>query len=146
MYLIVDANRVFSALLSKGNAFAVFLLNNVVKEFDLISPEFLFFEVGKHLDEVIEKSSLPPEELGKVFRFVKSEIEFMPLKEFNKHAGEAEKLSPHGKDAQYFALSLALNGAIWSDEKAFKSQSKVKIFNTDELIGLLCSRFDTLTG
>ena len=145
MYLIVDANRVFSALFSKSNAFAVFLLNNILNEADLISSEFLFFEIGKHLDKIIEKSKLSSEELVKVFRFIKDEVEFVPFKEFNKYADSAEELSPHSKDAQYFALALAFNCAIWSDEKAFKAQSKVKVFNTDELIDILCSKLETLT-
>ena len=47
------------------------------------------------------------------------------------------KISPHSKDVPYFALALAFNAAIWSDEKAFKKQNKVKIFSTEELKKIL---------
>lgn len=139
MFLVVDANRVFSSLLSKGRAFDVFLLNNILNSLWLISPEYLFFEIGKHLDEILERSKLSSEELSKVFKFIKDEVDFLPFKEFNMFADAAGKLAPHSKDVQYFALALASNGAIWSDEKAFKKQSKVKVFNTDEVLALLFS-------
>src|SRR3990167_7528496 len=145
MLVVVDCNRVFSSLLSKGNAFSVFLLNNIVNALELASPEYLFFEIGRHFDEILERSKLSSEELVKIFRFIKDEIDFLPLKEFNMYADEAEKLAPHSKDVQYFALALALDGAIWSDEAAFKKQSKVKVFNTDEILDLLLSKLENLT-
>ena len=37
---------------------------------------------------------------------------------------EARKLSPHYKDAPYFALALSINSPIWSNEKKFEEQSK----------------------
>ena len=144
MLVVVDCNRVFSSLLSKGNAFSVFLLNNIVNALELASPEYLFFEIGKHFDEILERSKLSSEELVKIFRFIKDEVDFLPLKEFNMYADEAEKLAPHSKDVQYFALALALDGAIWSDEKLFKKQSKVKVFNTDEVIALLISKLGAM--
>src|SRR3989338_8893707 len=136
MFLVVDANRVFSSLLSRGKAFDVFLLNNILNSLWLISPEYLFFEIGKHLDEILERSKLSPEELAKVFKFIKEEVDFFPFKEFNMFGDAAGKLAPHDKDMQYFALALASEGAIWSDEAAFKKQSKVKVVNTEEVISL----------
>jgi len=52
----------------------------------------------------------------------------------------ANKISPHGeqtKDDPYFALALAFNSPIWSDESEFKQQSRVKVFSTKELVELL---------
>ena len=47
---------------------------------------------------------------------------------------------PHGgetKDDPYFALALSLNCPIWSDEEAFKQQSRIKVFNTKKLSELI---------
>ena len=72
---------------------------------------------------------------------IKNEIDFVPFKEFNMYEEEADKLAPHDKDVQYFALALSYgDAAIWSDEKAFKKQSKVRVFNTDDVIDLLLSK------
>lgn len=137
MFLVVDANIVLSALLTKGKVFDIFAVNKLIKRYEFIAPEFLFFEISKNLDEIVEKSKLSPEELGKVFKFIKDEIDFIPFVEFNKYAKEAEAMSPHIKDLQYFALALSLNCGIWSNEKAFKKQSGVKIFSTEDLLEIL---------
>jgi len=38
---------------------------------------------------------------------------------------------------KYFALALRFDFSIWSNEKAFKKQSKVKVFSTSDLISFL---------
>ena len=45
MKLVVDANVVFSALVKKGIAFSVFLLNSLSKKFEFIAPEYLWIEI-----------------------------------------------------------------------------------------------------
>jgi predicted nucleic acid-binding protein len=135
--VVVDANTIFSALLSKGRTFEVFVSNSLLRRVDFIAPEFLFLEIGKHFDEILERSKLSSEELPRVFGFIKEEIEFVPFDEFIRYATEAETLAPHAKDIQYFALALAYDAAIWSNEKAFKDQSEVKIYSTAELLALI---------
>ena len=143
MLLVVDANRIFSALLSKGKVFSVFLVNKLRNKFQFKSPEFLLYEIGMHIDEIVERSKLPSGEVAKVFKFIKEEMEFIPFNEFNKFAGEAEQVAPHSKDVQYFALALSLNCAIWSDEAAFKKQLQAKVLNTDEVWAILRSSLGT---
>jgi predicted nucleic acid-binding protein len=44
--------------------------------------------------------------------------------------------SPHGsgdKDDPYFALALAQNAPIWSDENEFAKQRSVRVYSTHEL-------------
>jgi predicted nucleic acid-binding protein len=67
--------------------------------------------------------------------------EIYPKEKYEQSLSEAAKRSPHGmdvhKDDPYFALALFFNAPIWSDEKAFKKQSKVKVFSTSDLISFL---------
>ncbi len=72
-----------------------------------------------------------------MFGFIKEEIVFIPFDEFIRYAAEAETLAPHAKDVHYFALALAYNAAIWSNEKAFKHQSEVRIYSTAEVLALV---------
>lgn len=136
MHVVVDSNRIFSALISEGGTFDVFIMNSLFKKFEFAVPEFLFLEVGKHPGEIVSKSRLSREELADVFEFLKEQLTPIPLKQFAVFAPEAEKLAPHGKDIEYFALALSLNCSIWSNEKAFRKQSRVKIFSTEELLNL----------
>lgn len=135
MFAIVDTNRIYSSLLSKGKAFEVFGLNSLSKKFEFIAPEFIFFEIGKNFDDIVLRSRLSKEELSGVFSFIKEQIDTIPLENFNMHASEAEKLAPHSKDIQYFALSLAFNKClIWSDEKAFSKQDEINILDTNKML------------
>lgn len=134
MFLVVDANIVLSALLTKGKSFDIFIMNKLIKKYEFIAPEFLFFEIDKNVDEIVKRSKLSSEELAKVLKFIKDEIDFIPFKEFNEQTGKASSLAPHEKDVQYFALALAFNCGIWSEEKAFKQQSQVKVFSTKDLM------------
>ncbi|MBC7129159.1 MAG: hypothetical protein H5T45_05460 [Thermoplasmatales archaeon] len=68
-----------------------------------------------------------------VVSLLKRKIETVPKTDYEMWLDEARKIAPHFKDIPYFALALSLNAAIWSDEKAFKRQIKVKIFSTEKL-------------
>ena len=94
----------------------------------------MLFEIDRHKDDICERSKLSSEELDKVFSFIKEEIEFIPFDEFNMYAEEASHLIPHPKDLQYFSLALAFDCAIWSEDRHLKEQSKVKVYNTSELL------------
>jgi len=141
MLVIVDCNKMFSALLSKGTIFEVFSLNKSLKKIDFISPEFLFTEIGRNLGEIVERSKLSTNELSRVFNLMKEQIDSIPFEDFNEFAEEAKQLAPHNKDLKYFALALAFEGypkiGIWSDEDAFRKQDKIDIFSTGELLRFL---------
>jgi predicted nucleic acid-binding protein len=79
------------------------------------------------------------DELGFKFLFslLERKIETFPKSEYEEFLSKAGEISPHDRGRPYFALALYLNSAIWSDEKAFKKQSQVKILSTEELIELL---------
>ena len=137
MLVVVDANKLFSALLSKGSVFEVFLLNKSSNKIKFMAPEFLFFEIGRNLGEIVERSKLPSTELSRVFNIIKEQVEPISFEDFNEFAEQAEKLSPHKKDIQYFSLALAFNCGIWSDEKSFRLQPKVEIISTGRLLKFL---------
>lgn len=138
MFIVVDTNAIYSSLLSKGKAFKVFWLNLFLNKFEFVAPEFIFFEIGKHFSDIVFRSKLSKEELSEVFEFIKEQIEIIPLEEFNMFKDKAEKLAPHPKDIQYFASSLALDKSpIWSQERGFKEQEEIKIFNTNDLLNEL---------
>jgi len=62
----------------------------------------------------------------------------VPDEEFKDFAGEAKQLlGVHLKDSPYFALALYLNCGIWSNEKRFKKQVRIKAVSTSDLISFL---------
>jgi len=64
-------------------------------------------------------------------------INFVPLDEYKSFLTQAVELSSDVDDVDYFALALKLNCPIWTNDKRFKDQEKIKIFSTLKLIELL---------
>ena len=72
--------------------------------------------------------------------FIKEKIKLIPSGDISLDVkSKAKILSPHTKDEAYFAVALAFNAMIWSEEKSFIKQSGVKICNTSELVRLILS-------
>jgi len=106
----------------------------------LISPEFVFKELVDNKERIKKFGKVNDLAFAFMFSLLDSKVESFPEKVYKEFLSEANKISPHGektKDDPYFAMSLSLNCAIWSDESAFKQQSRVKVFNTEELFKLL---------
>jgi len=130
MDLVVDDNVIFAALI-KEDSFAYTLLFS--DAFHIFTPEYIFTELEKHKDELLEKTERTTEEFFRLVETLKRRINIIPLEELVPYVEEAEKLTPDPDDMAYFALALKLNCAIWSNDKKLKVQDKIKVYNTHEL-------------
>ncbi len=136
MIMVTDANVAFSSLIKVGNSLIIFELNKLFPTFEFVSPEFLFFEIGKRIDKILKSTHFAKEEFIKVFSFLKSEIGLVPFKEFKEKIEEAKKISPHLKDVPYVALSLALNCPILSGDKGLKKALPTKVITPTEALDI----------
>lgn len=132
MDLVVDANILFSFF--KKDSFNRDLIRKSTDAgYVLASPDFVLTELikdEKHISEYCE--------IGKLkFKFLllllESKIEILSQSEYEGYISKAGELAPHPKDMPYFALALKLSCPIWSNEKAFKQQSEVKVYDTKEI-------------
>jgi len=130
MLLVADANELFSAAIKEGKAAEILVSDKV----ELITPEFIFSEFKKHKDEILEKTHRDSEDFNKFLLLIEDKIEVIPSSELEPFLNEANSLSPDPDDMQYFAAALKYNCGIWSNDKALKKQSRVKIYSTSELI------------
>jgi len=78
MFLVVDANVFFSALVSKGKTFRIISINSLINLFNLVAPEFLKEELEEHKDELMKKSKLSASEIKEIFKLMEMEIKFIP--------------------------------------------------------------------
>ena len=129
MDLVIDANVLFSALIKDSFAYNLLFSDT----FHIFTPEYIFTELEKHKDEILEKTERTTEEFFRLVETLKRRIVIVPLEELVPHIKEAEKLTPDPDDMAYFALALKLNCAIWSNDKKLKDQNKIKVFNSHEL-------------
>jgi predicted nucleic acid-binding protein len=138
MLIVVDANVIFSALLSKDSkAFDIFAVNRIFGVFEFVAPEYLFYEIDKRRDKIMSLTKLSKKELEDIFSFLKGEIEFVSMDEFKDKSHEAKQLVQHEKDAPYIALALKLICPVLSGDKGLKKQSKVKILSPSDALSIL---------
>ena len=129
MILVIDANPFIAGFLRNSTSRQIILSELVI----LYSPDWLIAEFERNESEFINKflnSADFFETKNLLFKFVKLVSE----SEYSMYIKEASKLTKHIKDVPYFALALYLKCAIWSDEKSFKQQSKVKVYSTSDLV------------
>jgi|SRR3989338_1213390 len=130
MKLVVDANEVFSFFNEKSKA-REFSLSS---ELELYSPSFSLKEIKEHKSDVLKRFSLSETQYLLIEKLLGNVIRFADEKEYSGFLKEAKSVSPDADDTEYFALALKLNCPIWSEDKALKKQSKVKVYSTSELL------------
>ena len=134
MQLVFDANILFKALIGRAKVLSILFSDKV----SLLAPEFLFEEFNNNKSEIASKGKVSVSELEKVLIFLKERIQIIPSEDISSLIRlKSKSISPHAKDDAYFAVALAFNVIIWSEEKLFKRQSEVKVYNTSEIIDLL---------
>ena len=134
MQLVIDTNILVSffrpnpvnEIISKSEFFGLYLF----------SPGYAVEELKRSKQDVLKYSGLNSkqfdEELSKLSAFVK----IVPKELFKEFESEAKEISPHDKDIPIFALALKLNCAIWSNEPAFKEQSKIEVLSNRDMVEL----------
>lgn len=135
MKLVVDANVLFSFF--KRDSTTRKLLTSF-EIFELYTPSLCIKELSKNKDEIRRKSKISEAEFEESMEDLRLFVGVVPDEEFTDFGVDAKQLlEEHIKDIPYFALALFLKCGIWSNEKRFKWQSRIKVFSTSDLIKLL---------
>jgi len=134
--LVVDTSILFAALLKKSTIREL-LLNPL---FEFYVPEFGIEEIEKHVKEIADKSGLSVENVYLLLGVLLTSIQVVPAERILNKYREAEKIM--GKidrdDVPFVALALSFpNDGIWSEDKHFLRQKKVKVWRTRDLLKLV---------
>ena len=85
----------------------------------------------------IEEPGITQREFNKSLKELKIFVEIIEDEKVKEFGKEALKISPDREDAPLFALALALNCEIWSNDKRLKNQNRIKVLSTSEIIKIL---------
>jgi predicted nucleic acid-binding protein len=137
MKLVVDANVVISALIADSKTRELI----VTLEPDLLTPEFVYDEIGNYTELIVQKSGMSPERVTQFIDLLFQYIEIVPAQEFYPHIEEAEAAigDTDPDDVLYPACALAEDAAVWSDDTDFDEQTLVETYSTNDVI----DSFDT---
>jgi len=129
MKLIIDTNIFFSGLLRDSTTRKILFH----PEYDFYIPDFFLFEYKEYL---LKKSRMDKLEFKQLIKKFLKKIHLVPIKEYMGELKNAEKIigDIDEKDIPFIALAKAIkNDGIWSNDKHFKKQSKVRVYNTYDL-------------
>ena len=129
--LVIDTNILIAALIKDG------LIREIITELSLplLLPEAEFLEIKNNLNEILEKSGLSHEEFRGLFSNL---LKYIKIIENDKIADYNEKAEGiigriHFSDVPFIAAALATDSIIWSDDKHFKKQNKIKVLTTKDI-------------
>ena len=130
MKLVINSNILFSFFWNDSFTKKIILMPSL----ELYAPFFFFKEMDKYIDGILSKTKLSSQQFEKFKEKLSEVVKFVSENEYGGYVNEGMTISPDLKDADFFALALYLNCPIWSKDKVLKKQSKVKVYNTSELI------------
>lgn len=136
MKLVVDTNRIIAALV-KDSVSRDILLSDM---FQFITVGISESEIEKHKQEILAKAKVNENEFNKIYSLLFSKIlvanDVVIESKMEKAKEIMDSIDPD--DTPFIALALAVeNDGIWSADKHFEKQNRIKIWKTDVLLRLL---------
>lgn len=135
MKIIVDVNIVLSALIRNSSIRQLILETRN----ELYFPEPSLHKLRKYRDYVIGKAGLNEKDYTRLLAILFKYIKVIPTEEIKEKWDEAKEIMKHidQEDVVFIAAALSLDSsAIWSEDKDFERQAKVKVLKTRNVINL----------
>lgn len=139
--IIVDANIIFSSFIKRNSRIREYLLR---EDIDYFSPGFVLLEIEKHRKKLVKHSELTADEIITFFHHILRNINFIRSDLISKvNMKKAYELCKDidEKDTIYVALTLELNGLLWTGDKKLVSSLNEKGFGQTIISPELFSSF-----
>ncbi|GIV76382.1 MAG: hypothetical protein KatS3mg050_0776 [Litorilinea sp.] len=127
--VVVDTNILFSALLSPQSRFASIILT---QEADFYICESVIIELFEHKERLITISRLPPSELLAALHILLRHLHLYQERNIGKEnlqRGYELCRAIDVDDALHVALTLELDGLLWTGDKKLREGLQVQGFN-----------------
>lgn len=133
MRIIVDSNRIISALIKDGISRKILSSENI----EFFTVEHVMKEISKYKKVILEKSFMSEEEVDTLFSLVMENVNIIPGEDIKAKMKQALEIMKDidTKDAPFIAAALAIpNDGIWSHDRHFEKQKKVKVWIAKDLM------------
>jgi predicted nucleic acid-binding protein len=143
MVVIVDANILFSALITPDNKIGE-IIASPTANVQFISSHYAFVELFKHQPKIIKYARRSEKETLNILETLLRNIEFYSeatIKESSLNQAEQLTLGVDLYDINYVALTLETGGILWTGDKKLsihlKKMGFESVYTTAELYDLL---------
>ena len=134
MQLVVDTNILLSFF--RENPVRLIIINSDFLGLEISTPEYVIDELKKNESDVLKYSKINSVQFNEILEELKRFIKIIPKQSFEQFESRAKQLI-HDKDVPIFSLALKLSCPIWSNEPAFKEQSKIDVLSNRDMIELV---------
>jgi predicted nucleic acid-binding protein len=136
MRIIIDTNIFISALIRDSLTREIILFSG----HEFLMPEIIFKEIEKHESLIVEKSGLSKGEIWELIEKINKYVNLVDDGVIRPYIYDALRLMGEidEEDALFISCGMAYpDSLIWSDDKDFKKQNKIKIVTTEEILNIL---------
>jgi predicted nucleic acid-binding protein len=127
--IIIDTNIIFSSVLSFDSQFISIILD---EKNIFASPTYSFIEIFKHKEKILKRSKLSESQLLELLNILLNKIKFISEKMLSEMSlGYAFELCEDidEKDTIFVAMTIELNGLLWTGDKKLIEGLKRKGFD-----------------
>ena len=131
MKLVVDSNRIIAALVKDSYSRKIILHGNL----ELLAINMSQKDIQKYRKDILSKAKITEEQFNSIFGKLNEKLIKLDdgiIKSRMKEAKEIMDWIDKG-DTPFIAAALATKTDIWSDDKHFEKQNKIKIWKTKDL-------------
>ncbi len=136
MIIILDTNVMVSALIKDSFTRRIIIYSGL----KFCYPEISLHELRKHKNLILKKSGLSESEYEKIMSKLMEYIVLIPTEKIMGHIDEAKQIMQHidPDDVVFIASTFSCqDSVIWSDDKHFEKQNKIKVLKTRDFVNLL---------
>lgn len=136
MKLIVDSNRILSALLKGGSSRKIISSQNI----EFYTIDYVLGEVRKYMNYISQKSGLSETEIETLLTFFLENVSIISDEKIKSKMHEAKEIMEDIdiRDSPILACALAIpNDGIWTEDKHLKKQNKIKIWSSADLLNYI---------
>ncbi|MBM3303571.1 MAG: PIN domain-containing protein [Candidatus Aenigmarchaeota archaeon] len=136
MIIVVDTNVLVSALIRDSATRRVLMYSGM----NFVCPEATALELRRNRGEILAKSGLAAPDFDFVFEMILGNVAIIPDRDIEACRREAEEIMSiiDIADAPFIAAALDIPDAIiWSDDKHFEKQKRVRVVKTEQILRML---------
>ena len=132
---VIDSNILISALIKDSTTRKIIIESGM----SFYYPEISLSEIFNYEKDIMKKGGYNKNTLISILDRLLQHINLVPLEIFSNKLNEAKKIMGNIdiNDTIFIATALALdNAVIWSDDKDFDRQKRIKVTKTKDMIKL----------
>ena len=136
MIVVIDTNVFMAGLLKDSIVRQILFFNNI----KFFLPENAISEINKYKGDLIKRGNYTENEFNKLFGLLLERVILVQKETISPFVKKSKEIMKDIDidDSTFIATALAINAdGIWTFDKHFKQQAKVKVISTKDLIKTL---------